>query len=444
VKILISAWACNPLHGSEAAVGWNWIEAIKDRHDVHVLTASHQRKWIEEELRMRPGEFARVRFHYLESPRWRYSDDSRFWRWQANKPLLVFLFHRYYRRWMRVAYDAGFELKRKYQIDLVHQLTLVGFRFPGHLWKFETPFVWGPIGGLENTRWRLLPSMGARGAAYYSARNIVNSLHKKFSPAPRKAFGRASAVLAATAGIQDEIRRWYGVSSEVISEVSAPPEVATEFAHRAPGEPLRIVWSGQHLPGKALNLLLVAVSRVPNSVNWQLDIFGDGPSKPRWERLARKHRIGFRCTWHGQLSRDEALRGLRDSHLLVITSLKDLTSTVCIEALACGVPILCPDHCGFADAVTSDCGIRLPIDSARQFISGLSNAIAVIDQDEEYRRRLAAGALRRASDFSLERKTERISQIYSRVDQKQRSCADGQVNQRERDKTDDPVAAEAR
>jgi len=410
VKILLGAWACNPRQGSEAAVGWAWLAAIKDRHDVYVLTARYQRDWIEAEVSKRPDEFSRVRFHYVEPPLWPYDHTSGFWRWQGNIPLLVPLFHRYYHRWMRAAYKTACELNHRFHFDLAHQLTFVGFRFPGHLWKLGIPFVWGPIGGLENIPWRLLPAMGVGGAAYYAARNVVNSSHKRFLPAPRKAFRRASAVIAATSGIQAEILRWYGVPSEVISEVSVPFEATTEFALRAPCEPLLIAWSGLHLPGKALQLLLRGLRATPG--NWHLDIYGDGPCRSQWESLASRLGVAARCTWHGQVSRDEALSGLRRAHLFVITSLKDLTSTVIIEALAQGVPVICPDHCGFSDVVTDECGIKLPIHSTGEFEQHLARAVAELASDEKRRQRLAAGALRRALAYSPEAKAEAIERVY--------------------------------
>ena len=44
---------------------------------------------------------------------------------------------------------------------------MVGYREPGYLWKIEKPFVWGPIGGLENSPWRFLPSLGIKGFMFY-------------------------------------------------------------------------------------------------------------------------------------------------------------------------------------------------------------------------------------------------------------------------------------
>ena len=114
-------------------------------------------------------------------------------------------------------------------------------------------------------------------------------------------------------------------------------------------------------------------------------------------------------------ARDEALRGLRRAHLFVITSLKDLTSTVVLEALAQGVPVICPDHCGFADVVTGDCGVKLPIGTPGEFERALSQTIAELAGDEARRRRLAAGALGRARDFSWQAKAEAIDRVYQRV-----------------------------
>lgn len=417
MKILLSAYGCNPRQGSEPGVGWSWLGSIKDRHDVHVLTASHQREWIEAEVSSRAHEFVRVHFHYIEPPRWGYDRRSRFWRWQAHRPLLVPVYHWYYRRWLRAAYQAAIELDQRVHFDLVHQLTLVGFRFPGHLWKLGIPFVWGPIGGLENTPWRLLPSMGMRGAAYYAARNVVNSAHKRFLRSPRKAFAAAApGIIAATNRTRYEIGHWYGFDSEVICEIGLPPAPSlNSWPKRSGNEPLRIVWSGLHVWRKALPILLRALAQPEPRIDWRLDIFGDGPCSWRWRAIASDLNLQSRCVWHGQVSRAKALAGLRKAHVFIITSLQDLTSTVLVEALASGVPVICPDHCGFSDIVNEGCGIKLPIESAGEFQRGLSRTITALASDEERRRRLAAGALRRARDFSWEAKAEAIDRVYERA-----------------------------
>lgn len=417
MKVLLAACACNPREGSEAAVGWTWLAAIKDRHDVHVITAEYQQDWIEAEIRKRPGDFSRVRFHYVELRFWQYAYTRGFCRWQMGMPLLLPLFHCYYQRWMRAAYATACDLNRQFHFDLAHQLTLVGFRFPGHLWKLGIPFVWGPIGGLENTPWRFFPELGVGGAAHYALRNAVNSVHRVLLQGPRKAFAAAGpGVIAATGGIRREIGRWYGVDSEVICEIGLPAGfIASACPERGRGEPLRLAWSGLHQSRKALPILLRALAALPPEMDWRLDIFGDGPCRRRWHALASGLGLQSRCTWHGQVSRAEALAGLRKAHVFVITSLQDLTSTVLVEALANGVPVICPDHCGFSDALTPASGVKLPITSLLEFQEGLRSTILDLYQNEEKRRRLAGGALRRARDFSWEAKVAAINRVYERV-----------------------------
>jgi glycosyltransferase involved in cell wall biosynthesis len=414
VKILVLAYACNPFHGSEEGVGWGWVNAIAQHHEVWVLTAAYHRHDLEEALCREPENRERIHFAYVEEKPWHYRPTPAWIRIENSliKPIMNWA----YRSWLSSAFTLGSLLHGEIHFDLAHQITYVGFRFPGHLWKLHVPFVWGPIGGLENTPWRLLPTMGPRGAVYYGARNVVNSIHRRFLRQPRKAFCAAGpGVIAATGGIRREIRRWYGVDAEVICEVGLPPETVDKCPLRANGEPLRLAWSGRLLPGKALHLLLRALGHMPDTTVWRLDIYGDGPCAVTWQRLAARLGIGSRCTWHGQVSRAEALAGLKSAHLFVTTSLKDLTSTVILEALASGVPVVCPDHCGFADVVNEHCGFKLPIGNVREFETELSRAIVAIARDETMRCRLAEGALRRARDFTWKAKAEAIERVYDRV-----------------------------
>ena len=406
LKVLVSAYACDPRRGSESAVGWGWCRAISDRHDLWIIAGEASREGIETELQRQPELHRHMHFHYIRQRQLHWLE--RIW-----PPLEMIT---YQHQWQRAAYRMGKELHARSGFDLVHQLTYVGFRTPGYLWKLDVPFVWGPIGGLENTPWRFLPVLGAHGCAYYGVRNLVNAVQKRFSPGPKRAFHKArGGIIAATEGMRREILRWYGHQSEVVCEIGLPPAARAEASTRRADEPLRLAWSGQHQPGKALPLLLRAAMALPRSFKWTLDILGHGRCTPRWQRLARRLGVDDRCRWHGWVARDQALAVVRGAHVFVITSLKDLTSTVLLEALAQGVPVICPDHCGFANVVTGDCGVKLSIDSLGRFQAELTRAIARLADDEPERRRLAAGAIRRAADFSWEKKAEAVDRVYRRV-----------------------------
>jgi glycosyltransferase involved in cell wall biosynthesis len=115
------------------------------------------------------------------------------------------------------------------------------------------------------------------------------------------------------------------------------------------------------------------------------------------------------------VSRDEAIAGLAGAHLFVVTSVKDLTSTVILEAMSQGVPVLCPDHCGFSDVVTPASGVKLSVGTPEVFVSGLRDSIAALFHDENRRQRLARGARERAKAFGPEAKAVQIQAVYESV-----------------------------
>jgi glycosyltransferase involved in cell wall biosynthesis len=405
LKVLVAAYACNPYMGSEKGVGWGWVNAIAQDHEVWAMTDEIHRSDIERKISGDSERYKNIHFHYIPRTRWLWLEKI----WQPS-----YLWT--YQIWQKKAYTLGGRLHKEIGFDLAHQLTYVGYRNPGSLWKLNIPFVWGPIGGLENTPWRFLPLLGFNGLVYYAARNIINSLHKRFLVSARRAFQKADGgIIAATEGIRKEILKWYGLDSEVICEIGPPEEIATEHSQRRPDEPLRLVWSGLHDPAKALPLLLHAGAALPKKIDWQLNILGNGTCTKEWRRLAKRLGIAERCCWHGWVPRDKALAMMHKAHIFVITSLKDLTSTVLIEALSQGVPIICLNHCGFQNIVDDSCGIKIDVTTPHLISGDIREAIELLWNDEMFRKSLAEGALRRVHVVSWKGKSVMINKIYAKV-----------------------------
>jgi glycosyltransferase involved in cell wall biosynthesis len=319
-----------------------------------------------------------------------------------------------YLNWQKYAFNEAKREAALTRYDAVHLITYVGWRFPGNFYRLGLPFVWGPIGGLKNTAWHLLPTLGPKGAFYYGARNLANSLQLRILQGPRRALKAArGAVIAATSEIQDELWQRFETKSQVISEVGPPDLSPTEPKKHAQGEPFRICWSGQHLPGKALHLLLRAAAYLPYDVDFCIEILGDGPCNRSWRALACRLGVESHCRWHGWVPREQSLTIMKTCHVFVITSLKDLTSTVAVEAVSLGLPIICLNHCGFADLVTPECGVKVCVGSMGQIVTDLAAALGGLCQDENNRQQLAWGALRRTAEYSWQKKMHTLDELYS-------------------------------
>src|SRR2546423_7247549 len=64
LKVLISAYTCEPGKGSEPEVGWQWAMHLAASHDVTVLTRSNNRPAIENALAGLPPSDPRPIFVY--------------------------------------------------------------------------------------------------------------------------------------------------------------------------------------------------------------------------------------------------------------------------------------------------------------------------------------------------------------------------------------------
>jgi len=408
LKILISAYACSPFRGSEPGVGWGFINALASFHDLWVIVEEEKfRRDIEQYLGEHPEFPGSVRFFFLRKKR-----NRRLRRiWPPS-------YYRYYRAWQRDAFQLARELHRKVGFDLVHQLTMVGYREPGFLWRLGVPFVWGPVGGMGYFPWTFLHKIGLYGSLYYLCYNIMNAFHMYFLIRPKKAARiAAKGFITATPENRRFALRLWKCDSTVIPEVSVPCNNFTVNPASKSQDPLRIVWSGLHIHRKALNIGLEALSLLPNDLSWKLDVLGKGPKTKPWQYLAKRLGISGRCTFQGWLPREKALKILRQGHIFLITSLRDLNSTVTIEALASGLPVVCLDHCGFSYVVDSTCGIKVPVTTPARTVNSLAQAIKRLIVDDSLRSRLAQGALLRAREFSWEKKLEILQRIYeARID----------------------------
>jgi glycosyltransferase involved in cell wall biosynthesis len=388
-------------------MGWQWVQAISRYHDLWILTEKDEfQAEVEAGLAECPELAERTRFFFIRKNRHRTLRKI----WPPS-------FYWFYGRWHRDAYELARRLHAEVKFDVIHQLNMVGFREPGHLWKLDAPFVWGPVGGLGTMPWRFLSVLGCYGAVYHLAKDIINISQRRLLPRPKKAARAArGALIAATGGTQRAMSRFFGEESTVITEVGPVSKPRPEpLLAREAQSPIRIVWNGLHIPRKALPLILRAVSTLGPEVAWELHILGDGPRRAAWRRLALRLGLENRCHWYGWLPREQAIGVMQSGHVFVITSLADLTSTVLLEALSLGLPIVCLDHCGFSDVVTEECGIKVPVGSPGQVEHDLAAAITGLWRDEGHRRCLAAGAIARAGEFSWEAKARALDAIYRRA-----------------------------
>lgn len=406
LKILISAYACSPSHGSEPGMGWNFVTGLSNFHEVHVIV--EKRKWkqpVIEYLELYPSLKQNLNFYFIDKKRNKWLRKL----WPPS-------YYWFYKEWQKKTYKLALKLDKKENFDIIHQLNMVGYREPGYLWKIEKPFVWGPIGGLDNSPWRFLPSLGIKGFIFYTGRNLMNLWQRNFLVRPKQAARRTNtSLIAATPDNQRLLHNLWGRKAEVICEVGQEKDYIKILPNTRilDDEPLKIVWSGLHIPRKNLTLLFNALKKV--TIPFELHILGNGEMTETWKKIAQKKGLAKNCIWYGWLERHKAIEIMSSGHVFCITSISDLTSTVTLEALSYGLPIICLNHCGFSHVVNESCGIKINVSNPKKATMEFSRALEKIYMDENLRQSLSTGALERAKDFSWENILLKTENVYKNL-----------------------------
>lgn len=184
-----------------------------------------------------------------------------------------------------------------------------------------------------------------------------------------------------------------------------PSAVKQEMRRRFGDVPLYLcVANIFHVKGQ--DVLLRALALLRGSAAAVL--VGDGPERPRLEKLARQLQLTRRVYFAGQKSHAEVAEWMNASDALVIPSRNEGCPLAALEALACGLPVVSTKVGMVPEAISSeDYGLLVPVEDPPALAAALSNAVQRIWDKSKLRARAEA--------FSLERLCIQVLQVYRSV-----------------------------
>jgi len=402
LKILVSAYACEPGKGSEPGVGWNWVSQISKCNDVWVITRSNNRQYIEEALSSSP--MPSVHWIFFDLASW-----ALFWKKKRRG------IHLYYYIWQLGAYWHARQLHRKVKFDLVHHVTLVIYWMPSCLSLLRAPFVWGPVGGGDSIRFSLWRNLSWRGKLYETLRTVAQWISGS-DPFLRFTARRAVLALATTRQTLRKLEALGCRNVQLYSQVALPESEIAQLGSTAMRDdhPFRLISIGMlvHLKGFDFSLKAFAQfsDRLPESEYW---IIGEGPERSRLQALARDLGVTRQVTFWGALPRTEVLRKLVECDVMIHPALHDSGGWASLEGMAAGLPVIGLDAGGTALQLTDETGIKVPAFSPEQLVRDLTMAIKRLAKDRDLRLRLGQGAKQRVKNqFNWDEKGRAISELY--------------------------------
>ena len=391
MRILVSAYACDPRGGSEPGVGWFWAKEMAKHHDVWILTRSNNRAEIERELRRSPQP--KMRFLYFDLPPW-----ARSWK-RGQRGIRL-----YYYLWQLAARRSARRAHAEIGFDLVHHLTFATAFVPALTFLPGVPFVLGPVGGGVRAPWRLTAEWGPRGMVFETMRAFRRGVARYVDPLVRLTWKRATMILVQNPETIAWLPARHRHKCRVVPNAGIDPEEIDDRPRRA--ERLAVT-AGRlvHVKGTTLAIRALAGS-APDVPDLRLIVIGKGPDRGRLERLARELGVANRVEFTGWLERPELLAILGRADVLLFPSMHEECGAVVVEALARGtIPIVL--GAGGPPVLSGDAGYVVPVKGASRdaVVRSLARILRSHDPHSDDRRR---AAIARARSMSWSRKLEAL------------------------------------
>lgn len=393
MKVLLSAYACEPGRGSEPGVGWNWACEIANLgNEVWVLTRKNNREIIEEHCKNTKP--ANVNFIYYDLPSWLT--------WWKKGGRGVYL---YYLLWQIGAFFKAKNSHREINYDCVQHITFVTVRQPSFMGSLGIPFILGPVGGGESAPYELRKNFSLKGWIKDMLRDVANSIIK-YDPMMHLTFKTADRIYVTSEQTKSLIPKWYQGKVDIQLAIG----IEDTSVNLQPKEPKlkkhKLLYVGRFESWKGMALGLKAFAGVlkeyPDTV---LTMVGKGPDFSLWYDLALKLNVNDNVIWVDWVEQDELAALYQQHDIFLFPSLHDSGGMVVLEAMSYGLPVVCLDLGGPGVIVDNQSGLSVGVQGRSELcvVKALENSLLTLMKTPPLLGKLSLGSKSRAADFSWQK-----------------------------------------
>lgn len=406
MKILINAYACSPGMGSEPGMAWNWVSNLAKFCELYIITEGEFRDKIEEVV---PTLEQGKNMHFYYNP---VSDEIRKMCWNQGD----WRFYKYYKEWQWKTYLIAKDICSKQNIDVLHQLNMIGFREPGYLWKLSkesgVPFVWGPVDAKDKFPVAYLGGASMKTMLFMRLKNFLTVWQLKHSKRVRQAASLASVIFSASSNSKESFNKYMAIDSPLLNETGCYVQ-EHPLIDKSQKETFDVLWVGKLDFRKQLGIALQSVAIADNE-NIRLHIVGGGDAEP-YKQLANALGIKDKCIWHGAVSHDEVQSIMQNSDVFFFTSVAEGTPHVVLEAIGNNLPVVCFDTCGQGDAVNDKVGKKILLTNPSKSSQSFATILNELEGNRNLLKQMSENCKQRQTELSWDEKAKTMVWWYEKI-----------------------------
>lgn len=337
MKILISAYACEPDKGSESEVGWSWVKYLsKTKNKVFVITRSNNRKNIEKK------KIKNINFLYYDLPSYLYfilkGGKSK------SHTYLFFLI------WQFGAYLKYKKFINKYNFDYIHHVTFVTLRFPSLFSFCKSNFILGPVAGGEFISFKQIKYFTFKGVFFEILRKLSN-IQIKYSILNYFIFKLSKKIILTSIETKNLVPKKFHKKCLIMPAISNN-KINYNFKKK---KKFRMYFAGRLDEIKGIEILMKVFKRI-NSFNNKivLNIYGDGSEKKKIIDFININNLRENVFLHKPLTQKDYLKQIKKNDLLIFPTLRDSGGYVILEALNNNIAVISTNAGGPKTIVTKN------------------------------------------------------------------------------------------
>lgn len=374
MKILLSAYSCEPDRGSELEVGWKTVEELASTPAIlTVVTKTSSKNAINRYLVLNGlsnTKYIRTEFIYFDLPVW-------FRKFKENS-LIGAQIHCYL--WEIGVFFFLLKKYKKNEFDLAYKITTASYRFPSFVWYFARKFVWGPFCSGEHFPLKFLSIYSWEGAgqellrltirrlalldplvllSLYKADHLITITHDTKNILP--AFARRKAVVS--------------IAKHNSVDFSAFDYVTEEGLQKS--NHVKLLYIGRLLEWKGIMLALRALKEINAHVDYTFTIMGEGPAKKYYQAYATKYQLNVVFISPEGIPRRKLSAYYLSHDLFVFPGLHGTGGHVILEAQLHNLPVLMFDMTAPANFRQPDSDIIVSTNdrTISQIVGGIAHEI---------------------------------------------------------------------
>lgn len=275
----------------------------------------------------------------------------------------------------------------------------------------------GPAGHFLSRRFKLPNVLQLMGGDVYDPSKLLSPHRFPFLRGTvRKMIQSADRVISISSDVERNARRYYGTTRDIdiIPNMVRPnpyPAVSRSVLgmddHR-----FVLITVGRLVKRKNLPELLEIVADLRSRIACELWIVGDGPERRSLEGQVADMGLGEVVRFSGRVSEQRKFELLAAADVYVSTALHEGFGIVFLEAMECGLPVVCYDRGGQTDFLK---------DGVTGYVVGFSDKqlfaerCALLQQNQDARRDVSRHNASYVKNFYVDSFVERYLEVYRKA-----------------------------